>query len=166
MSALSDLMQAIQACWCEALEDSLGGPPAECCWVAGDPVVAECCGGYAWVRFVSSYPTLDFPAQDAEARRCPLNTFAAVIELGISRCAPSSCGNTENSCCESELDAALILLDDYARARFALQCCVPLPGDAVIVGNWTTQGPQGGCLTGVLSATIRFDEEPLPVVEP
>lgn len=162
MSNLSDLMQTIQACWCEALEDSLGGAPAECCWVAGPPVVADCCGGYAWVRLISAYPSVDFPAQDTDAHRCPLGTFAANIELGISRCAPMPCGDTENTCCESELQVALVLLDDYARGRFALQCCLGLPGDAVVLGTWQAQGPEGGCSTGVLRATIRFEEEPLP----
>lgn len=154
---LASLLAAIQECWCDKLATSLGGAPADCCSISGEPVVADCCSGYAWVRLINAYPTLDFPAQDTEARRCPLGLWAAVIEIGISRCAAQPCDTLGNVCCESEAAASAILLDDFDRMRFVLDCCLGIPGDTVVPGQWSVRGPEGGCLTSSMRATFLFE---------
>lgn len=153
---LPDLLVSIRDCWCNVLVESLGGPPAACCIIAGEPVVAECCQGFAWVRLINSYPTHEFPAQDTEPHRCPLNIWASVIEIGISRCAPQPCDILDNSCCEAEMDASLILLDDFARMRNILACCIGTAPDSIVPGQWQVVGPQGGCITSSIRATFRW----------
>lgn len=156
--ALPDLLVALQTCWCNSLQESLGGAPAACCVIAGEPVVADCCQGFAWVRLITTYPTHEFPSQDFEPHRCPLGIWASVVEIGISRCAPKPCGVLSNACCDAEMDATLILLDDAARMRNILSCCVGVPADSVIPGQWQVQGPQGGCITSTMRATFRWTD--------
>lgn len=155
---IEDLLVSIQNCWCEALQDSVGGAPATCCIIVGQPVVPDCCSGFAWVRMLSAYPTLDFPSQDTEAHRCRVDTWAAVIEIGVTRCAPQPCDPLGNPCCDSEFDATLAMLDDFARLRRLLSCCVGVPADSVVPGQWAVQGAgaEGGCLTNAIQATFRF----------
>jgi hypothetical protein len=162
---LGELLLAIQECWCDLLAESLGGAPADCCLIVGEPSVPECCGGYAWVRLVNAYPSVEFPSLDTEPRRCPLNLWAAVVEIGITRCAPKACDQLGNVCCESELEATLVMLDDFRLLRSLLGCCVPIPSDGIIPGTWNVQGPEGGCLVTSMLATFRFEEDAQVVPE-
>lgn len=153
--AIEDLLVAISACWCTALQDSVGGAPATCCLIGQDPVVPDCCPGFAWTRLVSAYPAGDFPNQLNEALRCGHGLWGAVVEIGITRCAPEPCGALDNSCCDAEMDTTLTMLDDFARMRSVLACCTDIPRDAIVPGTFRTQGG-GGCITSAMQATFRF----------
>lgn len=152
---LPDLLVAIQTCWCETLQDSVGGAPAACCLIAGEPVVANCCEGFAWVRLVNAYPSTAFPDQEVEAVRCGTGGMAAVVEIGITRCAAQPCDVLDNACCDAEMDMVMVQLDDYARMRKILRCCVGVPGDFVVPGRFTSEN-KGGCLTSAMQATFRW----------
>lgn len=151
----AEIMALLQACWCEQLQTSLGGAPAACCVTAGIPSIPECCGGFAWVRLLGAYPSVNFPAVANQPQRCFIDTWALQVEIGITRCAPQPCDILSAVCCDAEADAAAILLDDFLQARALFTCgCLTLRSDQVIPGAWRTYGPEGGCLGAVMSATI------------
>lgn len=154
----SDILSAIQCCWCELLESSLGGAPAACCITAGAPSIPECCGGYAWVRFTGAYPSITFPSHASQPNRACVEQWALQVEVGITRCAPTPCDVLGNSCCDAEANASAIMLDDLQQIRKLFTCgCLGIPVDSIIIGNVTVYGPEGGCLGITATATIRSD---------
>jgi hypothetical protein len=154
-----DLLLTMQDCFCLELQ-SVSIPPATCCIVSGQPVIAECCAGYAWVRMTGARPADAFPGATNRNHRCHSGVFAAELEFGVARCAAEPCDFTGPACCTEELDVAMLLQEDYAAMRRTLQCCArdELQGDEIVVGPWRVQGPQGGCIAGVMTATVRWME--------
>jgi hypothetical protein len=154
----ADVLAALESCWCQQLQDSLGGPPAVCCLTSGAPVVPECCGGFSWVRLIGAYPSIAFPQVAAAPQRCFIDTWALQVEVGITRCAPVPCDSLSAACCTAEADAAAILLDDFTRMRMLFTCgCIGLPSDLIIPGAFKVYGPEGGCIGGSITATIFSD---------
>ena len=56
---------------------------------SADFAADECCAGVAWVRFVTMYPTNNFPIQLVDVTSGPETGFAVQLELGIQRCLPT-----------------------------------------------------------------------------
>lgn len=156
----ADILAALIACFCENLALTTRGAPANCCIVATDPVVPDCCPGFAWVRILSAYPSQNFPQADARADRCRPPVWAMQVELGVDRCAPSPCDAMSASCCTAETDAALDQLSDFEAFRRTLGCCLTLSTDLgldeVVMGVWSTGVSQGGCLRSTQTALIRW----------
>lgn len=152
-----DVLVNLRNCLCDEFATS-PVPPGTCCITAGTPVIAECCSGFLWVRLVSAWPSTKFPSQDSTSSRCVAPYWAMEVEVGIARCAPEECGALTAACCAAELDVAMLLIDDFARIRKVLGCCLQsdTPHDDVIPGRWRVQGPQGGCITGSMTATVRW----------
>lgn len=151
-----DILAALSACWCGLLATSLGGAPATCCIAAGNPSVADCCAGFAWVRFTGSYPSTTFPTMENRPSNCLTAELAMQVEVGITRCAPAPCDLTENICCDAEAAANTILMDDSRLLRKLFQCgCIGLPNSAIIMGPTKVYGPEGGCLGVLATATLR-----------
>lgn len=152
---VATIMAKLQVCWCELLETSLGGAPAACCVTAGLPAIPECCGGFGWVRLLGAYPSVAFPQAATQPQRCFIDTWALQVEVGITRCAPQPCDILGITCCDSEADAAAILMDDFLQARRLFTCgCLGLSSDQVIPGAWKVYGPEGDCLGATMTATI------------
>lgn len=145
-------MVALRDCWCAQLGDTV----STCCITAGEPVIVECCSGFAWVRLIGAYPSVAFPQQFAVADRCRIDTWAIQVELGVSRCAPEPCGVLGAACCEAELTAALVQWDDFARMRRVFSCCLlaSIRPDEMIPGPWRVAGPEGECITSAMTATL------------
>lgn len=154
-----ELLDAIQTCWCAILADSAGGAPEACCVTAGAPSVAACCGGFAWVRLVSAYPSVGFPTPMNKPQNCIIDTWALKVEVGILRCAPEPCDVLSNTCCTSEEEAAVIMLDDFRQMRKLWTCgCIGLSQSEIIMGDLRAFGPQGGCVGVIMNATIRASD--------
>lgn len=149
------LLPAIQACFCALLAATVGGAPAMCCVVTGQPSVPNCECGFAWVRLVSAYPSVNFPVAQLAPQKCIIDTWAMKIEVGITRCAPAPCDMLDNSCCAAEATANAILLDDWRALRQLWTCgCIGIPQDQIVFGDVRVYGPTGGCLGVIGTATI------------
>jgi hypothetical protein len=129
--------------------------------VASDPVIPNCCEGFAWVRILGMTP--DYGNRN---QKCVPPIWKMVVELGISRCAPPVCGDgMQNPCCENEADAVNVQLGDYAAMVRTLGCCL-LPrirqedscfgGDQILAGPWAVDEPSGGCVSSRMQATITI----------
>lgn len=158
------ILLALQECWCAALIDPVTqqSTVAVCCITASLPVIPECCGGFAWVRLVGAYPTLDFPRQLNAAERCRHDQWALTVEIGVARCVPEPCDALGTPCCDAELVGAMDVWDDFARMRRVFGCCLPVPGgadglksDDIIPGAFTVSPLQGTCLPRSMQATLR-----------
>lgn len=117
----------------------------------------ECCEGLAWVRLVNSYPSRDFPEQDTTYRACDPAQWAAVLELGVARCAPVAGGAAIPTCGEWTA-VSLAVMDDRRRMAQAV-CCFRTewadPDDRMmIVGMWQPIETEGGCVGGTMQVTI------------
>lgn len=155
-----DILRLLAACFCEQLAASAGGAPGTCCVLAQEPVVADCCAGFAWVRPVTAFPSDHFPAPGAEPNRCAPPVWGMGVEIGVTRCAPEPCSSVGNSCCDAESDALAVLMSDFNAMQTALLCCLTprngdLGKDEVVIGSWTNTST-GGCMISKMTATIRF----------
>lgn len=158
MATAQQLIDIIEACYCAALASN-PNPPAQCCLVASNPVVPDCCDGSAWVR-----PTAVTPLPTETATRCIPPSWVLEVELGIRRCAPSTCGNLDNPCCASEDSAVTQTFHDRDAMTEALLCCLPGSTDGglypmmddIIVGAWTVIDSDGACYGSRMTAQIRF----------
>lgn len=155
-TTFEDTLVAVRNCLCDALSTS-SVPPAICCITAGRPVIVECCQGIAWVRMVNAYPTTAFPSQDRTPSNCVPPAWALVVEVGVARCVPQPCGELSPACCETELDVAMLLLEDFAAIRRMVTCCLPpeIRPDEIVAGAWTVTDPEAGCVSGSMQLTIR-----------
>lgn len=118
------------------------------------------CGGMAWVRHVTSYPTVRFPAADTSLENCH-STLAHSIEVGIMRPAPipESDGATVDLPGDLEhLNSSLDLADDMLLMRDAIVRAAQTI-DFVILGSYTPVGPEGGAVGGTWSVTVGDDDD-------
>lgn len=109
-------------------------PPANSCLRAGDFVIHDvnaessvdtvCCPGLAYVRIGGTYPSSDFPAQDAagaKANNCFPVGWAAQLVMGVVRCVPGM-GTPAGPTCADWTLAATHDANDLDAMRRAL-CC-------------------------------------------
>lgn len=157
-----EILSTLIACLCEKLALSTGGAPAQCCLISSPAVIASCCAGFAWVRPVGSFPTDVFPAQAYTPTRCLPPTWGLSVELGVARCAPTSCDQQGNPCCEKEATAVTVALSDFDAMKKAVLCCLPaatgLLLDEIEIGPWVVGGSEGGCFASTMTATIRYTD--------
>lgn len=163
------LLERLRDCLCDQLssgDPTVDDPPCRCGIVIGEQVAwDECCCrqqedgtvccGEAWVRAVSLYPSTNFPTPDSQAPLCTSGLFAAVVELGVLRCAPSPDDQGNPPSVEDvEATARQVLVDSKAM-RTAAKCCFPSDQRDVLIGAWQPVGPEGGCVGGTLTITVR-----------
>lgn len=152
---VDEILNNLQACFCAILAETVGGAPADCCVTAGQPIIADCCAGFAWIRLVRSYQTHAFPAHANVPTNCMLDQWAIVVEIGVARCAPASCDSIGNVCCEAQATANDILLSDFHAMRKLFSCgCTGISAKEIVTGDWAPVGPEGGCLASKMTATI------------
>lgn len=162
------ILVAAAACLCQELVDS--GLPSTCfCGplpgnieeVAWDYCGTEgCdntgCGGMGFVTFGSNVPSSSFPAQDVAAN-CATD-MAATLYMGVLRCAPMMDGR-ELPTEEAQFESTRLMLADMAAMKRAILCCMKAirredPGFRYVLGQYSPEGPQGGCVGGVWEFTV------------
>lgn len=117
----------------------------------------ECCEGVGWVRVVSIYPSAVFPNADLEAVRCWPLQWAAILEMGVARCAPTP--DADGIPSPDEWNAiSEAVLSDAAAMRRALCCFTDLDPDRMyLAGLWQPLSVEGGCLGGAMQVTVAID---------
>lgn len=160
LGCLIDLLDHYGAGVCRAFVHPGTTAPWDACGSTTDG--AE---GQAWVAVPRIYPVAPFPTEDAGAQRCHPVEYAANITAGVLRCAATvddegrapAPADVSTDAAKVTRDAAIILE--------ALLCCY-LDDDAdpgtFRLGDWTPLGPDGGCVGGQWTATIRIPACPCP----
>lgn len=167
MTQLVDLMvlpraESMLACLQETVAD-LAKPPADVMLRVGNQVELlmslnqnECCSGLGWVRVAGIWPSSGaaFPEPDALADKCGPLRYAAQLELGIARCAPTTDIRTIPTA-DQWNEVTATVLDDAAAMRRAVCCWTDLNKDALhLIGAWQPLLVQGGCLGGTMTVTV------------
>jgi hypothetical protein len=116
----------------------------------------ECCEGVAWVRVASIYPSESFPDQDTTFSRCGPVAWAAVLEMGVARCAPTpEAADIISS--EDWTTLSRLVMDDAAAMRRALCCFTDVDPDRMyLAGLWQPLPVDGGCTGGTQSVTVAI----------
>jgi hypothetical protein len=154
--------QSMLACLTDALAD-VANPPAYTSLRTGLQVELllstsrdECCEGVAWVRVANIYPSANFPDPDVAWDRCSPVQWAAVLELGVARCAPTPDASSIPSSDQWNAVSEAVL-DDAAAMRRALCCFAELEADRMwLAGVWTPLPIEGGCLGGTQLVTVAI----------
>jgi len=154
------LITAAQACLCAALDLHPAAPAMCCVRYGGEVTINDCCPGLAWVRFESADPTdkNSFPSGSADINKCahPVGQWAVQLELGIARCAPNATATHLPTCDEWATVKHAVMADMQAMRRAI--CCIQ---DAqkyrdLVIGQFITTGPAGGCLKTTVDVTVRL----------
>jgi hypothetical protein len=118
----------------------------------------ECCEGLAWVRVATIYPSSNFPTPDSEPTKCSPYQYAAVLEMGVARCAPTP-GAEDIPSCEEWTDVTYAVLDDAAAMRRAVCCFTAIEKPRlVVVGTWQPAPTEGGCVGGSMTVTVAVGD--------
>lgn len=134
------------------------GPLAvlEACGSCGKGGGGEC-GGQAWVRFVTEYPSQEFPAADQSGSNCD-SPMAYTLEVGIARCLPvgsPSALSGFNIPAISEMVAATRLqMADKRVMRRAIKAVANRSDKAYSIGTYNVMQAQGDCGGGVWLVTF------------
>jgi hypothetical protein len=163
MSRFLDLQETLLGCLTLTLADH-PNVPAEICLRAGDvaydigPNGDLCCSGLAWVKLRRYFQSDSLPNPITTDAKCNHTRWALELEMGVLRCYPS--GDAEGnppSCAEHE--AAVVQLDEDAQAMRQALCCfrgTPFARE-VVAGEYTTDGPLGGCIAGIQPLFVLLD---------
>jgi hypothetical protein len=161
---LSPIMDDLRACATSALETSLGGSvvcattlmpgtlaPADWCSCKGR---STC--GMLWVRLVRLYPAGErFPSQDASTRASCASVLAAVLEVGVYRCQPTSGPQGTPPPVHEQTQAALVQADDALSLIRGINCCDAVVKRPHVLGNYTPRDG-GGCGGGAWEVTVQL----------
>lgn len=130
-------------------------PGAEIAWDAccGDDGEA---GGQLYLRVDNIWPSgSPFPEQLRKVQPCVVPMLAVPVSVGIVRCAHTmdDWGNPPSP--EELTGDALALLEDATLIWEGLQNLRDVPGVASVqIGQWSPDGPLGGCASGEWSLTL------------
>ena len=118
----------------------------------------ECCEGVGWVRVAAIYPSSTFPVADAEWSPCAPAQWAAILEMGIARCAPTPSAEGIPSPDQWNAVAAAVLADAAAMRR-AICCFEASERDRMnLPGLWTPLPVEGGCVGGTQQLTVAIGD--------
>jgi hypothetical protein len=161
------LLERLRDCLCEQLsggDPNVDYPPCRCSIVVGEVAPDECCCralpggslccGMAWVRCTGSYPSTVFPTPDGQAQHT-IDSFAAILELGVLRCAPGPDDHGQPPTVDELEEVARQVHVDAKSMRMAVRCCFTANSRNVLLGAWQPVGPEGACVGGVLTITVR-----------
>lgn len=154
------IMDDLRSCVCAALEDTLGGSVScACTLVPGTLAPADWCScngrgqdcGMAWVRLDRVYPSsASFPSPDSRPGSCaPM--LAAVLEVGVYRCAPV--GSPPPVAAQTQ--AALVQADDALAIARGILCCDSVTKRAHLLGTYTPRDG-GDCGGGAWTITVQL----------
>jgi hypothetical protein len=150
MATIFERMEALATCMCKALADVGLKDLCFCGVMPGDQIDTsyisnDCPGcGMAWVRLVSSYPSVSLGTPSTAVNNCG-SQIGIELEVGALFCI--SPGETDGSPPSAEeLFNATKRQADAAQAIFkAINCCDI--GDSII-GTYVPFGPEGGGVGG------------------
>lgn len=116
----------------------------------------ECCEGTAWVRVAQVYPSGAFPEPDVGYSPCGPVQWAAVLEMGVARCAPTP--EAEDIITDDQWNTlSRSVMDDAAAMRRALCCFTAAETDRMYVaGPWQPIAVEGGCTGGTQNVTVAI----------
>lgn len=164
-TVLSPILDALRVCTAEALTGTLGGD-ALCTTslVPGTLAVADWCTcrsggggcGMAWVRLSDLFPSAAaFPSPDNSTKTSCTSVLAAVIEVGVYRCAPQPGPRGEPPTAAEQTQAALIQADDAMALHRAIKCCDEVTRRPNVLGRYTPR-PGGDCGGGAWTLTVQL----------
>ncbi len=117
----------------------------------------ECCEGVGWVRVAAIYPSENFPIPDATWSSCGPLQWAAVLEMGVARCAPTPEADDMPSPDQWNTLAEAVLADAAAMRR-AVCCFADVETDRMhLAGLWQPLPVEGGCVGGTMQLTVAVD---------
>lgn len=122
----------------------------------------EQCGGMAWVRLDSAFPTAAFPQPSTDVDNCA-TTLGMTAEVGIIRPAflVEEGSNYEPPDAGQQAEMAIQQYADLDLMRLVLQRLAADIDDAegeMIVGTYRPTGPDGGIVGGGWNFTLTVDE--------
>lgn len=120
--------------------------PHDYCGTAG-------CGGMAYVRLVSTFPSVNGVTPNPTP--LPNSPLAFNVVVGIIRCAPQPSSRGIPPGVSDQFEAARLQTADMEVLYRTLECC--LRDQKGAVGSYTPIGPDGGCLGGEWGATFPED---------
>lgn len=154
------MLTKLAECLCKNLEEA-GGPGLCYCGLMigtqAEPLGFLDCSkdcGVAWVRPVTAFPSVMFPAPTEEGTACA-TPLAMQIEVGVARCAPRAEGRNMFPDPQDIHNALRLYMSDMQAARRAIACCLGSdPGIEISLGSWSPLEVAGGLGGGIWTATI------------
>lgn len=156
------ILDGLRECLCAALVDSTTGEGCFCGLYPGASTTADWCSckgnaancGMAWVRLDRVYASSqNFPALDAKPS-CNA-VLAAVIELGVYRCAPLPNRNGQMDPVAITNAVLRQVADADAMVR-AAQCCDALTRRPHVLGTYLPTPGGGDCTGGTWPLTVQL----------
>jgi hypothetical protein len=143
--------EALAGCLCDALAD---GPDLCFCGILPGAAVPldvgfgdGTCGGMAYVRITSIYPSTSVGVANIEPSNCTWGT-GVDLEMGVYRPFPIEVDGTSPPP-DVQLEMTRLQMWDAEAMRKAL-CCNWLPKMDFVVGQYAPAGPAGGVLGGII----------------
>jgi len=149
----------------ESVASHGGGPVCEACLYPGSEISLDYCGpgscgckdadGMLMLQVNSVYMYTSFGrSMEGEATQCG-TSMAASCTLGVMRCVDGIGDQGDLPSCELLLDASM---RQFADMRAMLRAMTCTPGIEVLVGRYTSEGPDGGCVGGSWTFDIALEE--------
>ena len=127
-----------------------------------DGLAGDDCAGVPIVSVLRKYPTVNFPEEAYVTARgaCP-SPKAVLIQASVARCSITFDDRGNPPTPEQTEHEALVLLDDAQRLEWAMCRANQIGDDRGIVddfalGAWSADGPDGGILAGLITATFQL----------
>lgn len=161
------VMVSLAACLCASITEAELPEPCRCGVIPGPGAVLDfcgtcekgTCGGQAWVRFVTEFPSSDFPNPAQEAL-CT-DPLAFTLEIGIARCLPVGDVNAIRGytppTLEQQVDAVRLQMADKRAIYRAIQCCFAngeYRDRSYAIGSYTPLPVSGDCGGGMYQVTV------------
>ena len=118
---------------------------------------AKPCGGQAWVRLTTEFPSGNFPQPDLTGATCQ-SPVAITFEVGIARCMPVGKANAINGItpptAEELIEATRLQLADMAAIKAAIRCCFADEDTTYSLGQYQPLQIAGDCGGGFWLVTV------------
>lgn len=158
---LIPLLDDLRACLCARLHADDRDAGCFCGMYPGASAVADFCTckggdgcGMAWVRLDRVFPSaVSFPSPDSKPSCTTL--LAAVIEVGVRRCAPVPDGRGKMDPV-ALVNATLTQVRDASAMVEAIRCCDSITKRPHVLGNYLPEPGGGDCLGGTWPVTVQL----------